>query len=389
MISPFEFRTNPKWTFGAGKFSTLADEIAAVGSSVLIVRGSFAGLFPGKWDRLLDGLETRGVTAVELEVHGEPSPELVDDAAAKYRRDGVHCVAAIGGGSVLDAGKAISAMIAENGSVTKFLEGPGAVEPSGVKVPFFAVPTTAGTGSEATKNAVLSRVGPDGFKRSLRHDAYIPDLALVDPELTVTCSPEVTAATGLDAFSQLLEAYLSTKASRFTDAVCESGLRAWAEGFEAAWKDGNDIEARTAMSYAAYLSGAALANAGLGLVHGVAGTVGARFEVPHGVICGTLAAEVNRATVAKLREEGNDEVLDKYAVAGMFLTGEPEMSDEEAAGAVAEELDRLIELTGIPKLGEFGVKQTDADLIAAASGLKNHPVIFTKEEIAQIIAKRI
>ncbi len=389
MIAPFEYRTNPKWVFGAGKFASLADEIEAVGESVLVVHGSFPDLIPGKWDELLAELEKRSIRAVELEVHGEPSPEIVDDAASKYRRQGVHCVAAIGGGSVLDAGKAVSAMIAETAPVESFLEGVGTSEPSGFKVPFLAVPTTAGTGSEATKNAVISRVGPDGFKKSLRHDNYIPDVALLDPELTVTCPPEVTAATGLDAFSQLLEAYVSTKASRFTDAVCESGLQAFAEGFERAWKDGGDLEARAAMSYAAYLSGVALANAGLGLVHGVAGVVGGWFEVPHGVVCGTLVAEANRATIETLRKREGLAALAKFAKAGRIATRRAELADEAACDALVETLERLVALTGLPKLGDFGVKQTDAARIAEASGLKNHPAKMTQEEVEGILKARI
>ena len=180
----------------------------------------------------------------------------------------------------MDAGKAISAMLTQEGSVKDYLEGVGHKHPSGNKVPFFAVPTTSGTGSEATKNAVLSEIGPNGYKKSLRHDHFVPDLAIVDPDLTLSCPPGLTAYSGMDAFTQLLEAYVSTKAHPFTDALCEKALELLSGSLLQAYQDGENIEAREAMSYAAWTSGIVLAQVGLGVVHGFASAVGGMFDNP-------------------------------------------------------------------------------------------------------------
>jgi alcohol dehydrogenase class IV len=335
-------------------------------------------------------VDTAGISCRDYRSSGEPSPEFVDATTGDLRSDPPQAVVAVGGGSVIDAGKAVSAMLAEDGSVVEYLEGVGTRSPGGHKVPFIAVPTTSGTGSEATKNAVISSVGPNGFKKSLRHDNYVPDMAFVDPELIRSCPPDVTAASGMDAITQLLEAYLSTKSTPFTDALAESGLAAAGRGYENAVEHGDkDLDARAEMAYAAYLSGVTLANAGLGVVHGIASPVGARFPAPHGVVCGTLIAEATRLSVAWLRERGASSALAKYARAAELLTATTYAGSEEACDALAERLSEWTVRFGIPRLGEYGVGTADARDIARASGLKNNPAQLGEDDLARLIEARI
>ncbi len=331
--------------------------------------------------------DDRELTAFSL--RGEPAPKFVDDAVAQLRDKPPHVVIAIGGGSVIDAGKAVSAMLMEEYPVAEFLEGVGTRAPSGRKVPFVAVPTTAGTGSEATKNAVLSSVGADGFKKSLRHDNYVPDLVIVDPELALSCPPEVTASCGLDAITQLIEAFVSVKANPLTDAIARSGLEAAGRSFPRAVEaGGTDVEARGEMAYAAYLSGIALANAGLGVVHGIASPLGGHFPIAHGVVCGTLVGEATRMTMERLKEAGDTAVLSKYATAGTALSGKD-------SGSVMSKCDELLatlagwtERFGIRRLGSFGLIDEDLRRIAVESDNKNGPAELSTEEIFELLQSR-
>ena len=227
----FVFMRVPVIHFGAGKLAMLPKLASRYGDSVLLVTGSASFARSVHCSSLMRGLADAGIRLAVEAVSGEPSPAFVDDVVARHRAKLPACVIAIGGGSAIDAGKAISAMLAQEGSVRDFLEGMETRTHDGRKVPFIAVPTSSGTGAEATKNAVLSEVGPGGFKRSLRHDNFVPDIALVDPALTLSCPAPVTSACGLDALTQLLEAYVSTQASPMTDALALSGLQAVASGF--------------------------------------------------------------------------------------------------------------------------------------------------------------
>jgi alcohol dehydrogenase class IV len=249
------------------------------------------------------------------------------------------------------------------------------------------VPTTAGTGSEATKNAVLSRVGPDGFKKSLRHDNYIPDLSIVDPLLQLGCPAKLTAASGLDAITQLLEALVSTGASAFTDALALDGLAAAGRGFLRAVERGHaDVEARSDMAYAAYLSGVCLANAGLGTVHGLAGAAGAATSVPHGLFCGVMLPVVVRRTADALsRRRDSLGALGKYAAAGSALTSQAGGSLEDRIGALVARIGEFVRVANLGTLSAWGFDPETIVRVAEASGNKSNPHQFTTEERVELL----
>ena len=283
-------------------------------------------------------------------------------------------------------------MLPQSGSVKDFLEGREVRKHDGRKLPFIAVPTSSGTGSEATKNAVLSEVGENGFKSSLRHDNFMPDIAVIDPELMRSCPPGVTAACGLDALTQLLESWVSSKASPISDALALSGLEHVAVGFLRACEDGeNDLEARGHMAYAALLSGLTLANAGLGLVHGFAGPIGGFSPMPHGEVCGTLLAETTRTTLTVLFEnpQKNALALEKYARAGAILAGRSAGSVAADCQQLTQLLDDWVERTRISRLGQYGITAADFPKILQRSNGKNSPAELSQQQMAAILAARL
>lgn len=374
---------NPRVIAGPGALAEAARAACDMGSSILVVHGlSFEA--NGGLERLTELLSDGGAEAFSLVVQGEPGPELVDMAVERHRKEMVHAVIAVGGGSALDTGKAVSALIPERGTAEDYLEGLGKKKLSGYKVPFIAVPTTAGTGSEATKNAVLSKVGRDGYKRSLRHDSLVPDLAVLDPELCISTPVEVTIAGGLDALTQLLEAYLSKNATPFTDRDALTGLEYFARGYEKCIADGTDINARQDMLTAAYLSGSALANAGLGVVHGIAGALGGWYEIPHGVICGTLVGASLDSLHAKLQKQSAVKPLEKMRRAAVILTGKSSSTPHDLCGHVKS----LVERYGLPRLSEAGVKEQDLDRLSAMDLSKQSPLPFSAGELRSLLSER-
>ena len=311
MIAPFNFAPIPKIVFGTGKLHALPGLIAPHGKSVALVTGKRSFTRSSHWDKLQQQLEDAKISWKHIVIDREPSPAMIDENVSILSETDINAVVAIGGGSVLDAGKAISGMLCEQGSVKEYLEGIGHKAPSGNKKPYISIPTTAGTGAEATKNTVISQVGPSGFKKSVRHDRYVPDVALVDPELMLKCPKSITAQSGMDAFTQLLESYLSTNANPMTDALAVDGIRNIRDGLEGAVYDGENISFREKMAYASLLSGITLANAGLGTVHGFASSIGGYFDIPHGLVCARMMEPVNRMTVEKLQIMGSYLVLIK------------------------------------------------------------------------------
>ncbi len=389
-IPGFLFARTPRIVFGPGTARQLPELAATYGSPVLLVTGkaSYAG---AAWNECVAGFRGAGLRWEHIRVDGEPSPELVDSAVSAHGGAGVGVVVAWGGGSVIDAGKAISAMVLLKTPVIEYLEDVGTGKThDGRKVPFIAVPTTAGTGSEATKNAVLSRTGPDGFKKSLRHDNLVPDVALVDPELALSCPPEVTAACGMDAFTQLLEACVSTGATPMTGALAVSGIEHAAACLPRAVEQGaSDIDARAGMAYAALLSGIVLANAGLGIVHGLASPIGAFFPAPHGAVCAALVAAATEANIARLlAEHGPDHpALIKYSHAGILLSGRDARDVAAGCMLLVESLQAWTARFGLPRLGQFGITDADVPRIVAGAGNKNNPVALSKNEIAAIVRR--
>ena len=394
VIGGFSLGNLPRIEFGDGTFEKVPDLVAARGARALLVTGQRSFAASARWPNLLSALTARGLTPEHLPIEGEPSPATVDAAVRRFRPAGIHVVLAVGGGSVVDAGKAIAALLPHGYSVVDHLEGVGRNIPyAGPSLPCIAVPTTAGTGSEATRNAVLSTRGPGGFKRSFRHDALMPVQAVVDPDLLVSCPRETIAASGTDAVTQLLESFVSLRAGAFTDALAEHGLAAAREGL-LSWYEGGENSAfgRRAMAYAALLSGICLSHAGLGAVHGLSSPLGAFFPVPHGAVCGTLLAAVTRANLEAMRaREPANPALPKYARAGSILAGAGGIEGDPSE-ALVRILEQWTERLGLPRLGAYGIRPADLDAVVRESrpgSMRTNPIVLSDAELRDVLESRL
>lgn len=389
----FVFARTPYIRFGTGRFREVPDIVRSFGRTVLLVTGRKSFARTERFAELSSSFRKHSLTFHAVTVAGEPSPDLIDSMAGDFRNQGVAAVLAIGGGSVIDAGKAVSAMLLQTGSVFDYLEEVGTGKAhDGRKVPLIAVPTTAGTGSEATRNAVLSRIGPGGFKKSIRHDAFVPDVAVIDPELALTCPPDVTAACGMDAFTQLLEAYVSTKASPMTDSLALSGMERVSGALVPAYTEGTrSVEARAGMAYGALMSGIALVNAGLGVVHGLASVIGGLFPIPHGVICGVLLEPATRVTIELLRDLGPDgaTALEKYARVGRLIAGSEDSGCDRGCELLLEKIVEWRDALNMPRLSDYGVGSGNIDAIIAKAGSGNNLVKVGKEGMVEILEEVI
>jgi len=393
MISPFTIALLPRIVFGAGSIKQVPELLQTFGKRVLVVTGGRALRATLHWQGLLDGMKGRGLSWEDMSVKEEPSPQLIDQAVRVYRHAGIEVVLGIGGGSVLDAAKAIAGLLPHGNSVMDHLEGVGPEIPySGPSLPFIAVPTTAGTGSEATKNAVLSRHGPDGFKKSFRHDLLVAKYAVLDPDLLASCPPDLIAANGMDALTQLLESYVSTKANPLTDALALDGLAYVRDGL-LDWHAGNPnaADGRAGMAYAALLSGITLAQVGLGVVHGLAAPLGAFFPIPHGVACGATVAVASEVNIRALEQRQPDSpALAKYARVGRLLRGKAHLDDDGARVFLVHILKEWSASLAIPGLAAYGVQPRDfSDLVARCRGnsMKTNPLILNDEEVGEILAR--
>jgi len=389
MVSNFGFLRSPKVLFGAGQAASVSVMIENRGTRFLILTGMKSHTQNRYTEKLISDLGRKYHAEFEAVDH-EPSPSDIDKISDKYRNSDIHAVIAIGGGSVLDAGKAVSAMLPVKGRVRDYLEGVGTLTHSGQKKYFAALPTTAGTGSEATSNAVLSETGRNGFKRSLRHENFVPDVAVIDPLLTIECPSEITASSGMDAFTQLLESYLSVKANALTDALAIEGIKNIHRCLERAVKDGTDIEARSGMSYAAFLSGLTLANAGLGLIHGFASSVGGMVNIPHGLVCGTMMGVVNRYNVNSLLMQSEITMAHiKYTRVGKIFSEKPDQTDNWYMKFATDYIDRLTEKFLLKRLGSFGLKDQDLVKIANNTDHKANPVKFESQQLVEMLKSRL
>lgn len=384
----FNLITPSETIFGAGRIAEIPNLIKRFGDHVLLITGSYSLKTSGKLDEIKSLLWNNNIKFSNESISGEPTPQTIDNITSKYHDEEIDVIVSIGGGSVIDAGKAVSSMLCETGSVRDFLEGVGTRQVSGKKIPFVAVPTTSGTGSEATKNAVICEKGDNGFKKSLRHNNFVPDIALIDPEFTVDLPRAITASTGMDALSQLIESYISSGSNMYTDSLAENALKIAGESLPALIINNSaSIEYKSGMAYASYISGIILANAGLTIIHGISGSIGGFFDAPHGTLCGTILPSGIDLIFQKSIENKNifESTLQKLSNIYIYISGE----DNNEVIKNCENLIRMLynykELFKIPGLSKLGISQNNFDKIAENSGIKNTPVNINKKDIVKIL----
>lgn len=386
MVTPFEFATATRIVFAVGAAAQVGPLAAEHGRRALVVTGRD----PTRVEPVLATIRDAGLALTLFPVAGEPTVADAERGVQAARAAGCDLVIAIGGGSPLDAGKAIAALLTNPGPPLDYLEVVGRGLPlTRDPAPFLAVPTTAGTGSEVTRNAVLAAPGPDaGVKVSLRSAKMLPRAAIVDPALTLSLPPAVTADCGLDALTQLIEPFVSQRANPLTDALCRDGIARAARALPRAVADGRDLDARTDMALASLLGGLALANAALGAVHGFAGPLGGAFaSAPHGAVCARLLPEVMRINVRALHARAPGHVaLARYLEVARLVTDDPTASIDDGIAHIRA----LVSSLQIRPLAAYGV--TPADLPALversrrASSMKGNPIALTDAELHEALA---
>ncbi len=390
-LNCFTISRLPRILFGAGELSQLADEVAVYGQSALIVTGGRSFTEQTHWTRLQEDLNKKGIRWSLIRIPGEPSPEWIDQAVAEHKNNKFEVVVGIGGGSPLDAAKAIAGLLAQGNSVMDHLEGVGrGIAFAGPSLPFIAVPTTAGTGSEMTKNAVLSS-NEQGFKKSFRDEQLTAQVAIVDPDLLANCPRPQLVANAMDAFTQLLESYTSPRCNPITDALALSGIEYFLRGFSMGSE--GDLAGPEYLAYASMISGICLAQTGLGAVHGIASPLGAHFPIPHGVACGTTLAAVTEVNIAALKQRQPDSIaLSRYAQVGRLVANKPNLDHHNALSELEITLWRWTDTLDIAKLSHYGVNEKDIELIATQSGgnsMKTNPIVLTAQELKGILLKRL
>ena len=378
----FEFATATRIVFGAGAVSQVGANVKNLGRRALVVTGKN----PARAEKLLANLSASGIGAATFAVSGEPEISTVENGVAFAKKENCDFVIAIGGGSVIDAGKAIAAMLTNDGELLDYLEiigrGKALTKPA---APFVAIPTTAGTGAEVTRNAVLA--APEHkVKVSLRSPLMLPRIAVIDPELTCDLPPALTASTGLDALTQLIEPYVCLRANPLTDGFCEQGIFRAARSLRECVFNGQNKSAREDMALASLFGGLALANAGLGAVHGFAAPIGGMFSAPHGAVCAVLLPHVMAANLCALHgRDSKNAALPRYQKIAGLLTGNPNATAE----AGVEWAQKLVADLPVPKLGAFGIREEHiADICAKAanaSSMKANPIALTPDELAQTL----
>lgn len=382
----FDFGTATRIVFGPGRVEDAVLTAADLGREALVV----CGRTPSRLRAFLEAMEANRIRCTLFSVSGEPTVSDILEGVRRARDAGCEMVVGYGGGSALDAAKAIAALMSNPGDPLDYLEVVGKGRPLARPcAPCICIPTTAGTGSEVTRNAVLA--SPEhGVKVSLRSPRMFPLLAAVDPELTHSLPPDVTAATGMDALCQLIEPFVSTAANPLTDALCREGIRRAALWLRTAYADGGHAEARENMALASLFGGLALANAGLGAVHGLAAPIGGMFPIPHGVVCARLLPIVLEANLKAAKARARDSsALSRYDEIARLLTGSP------LAGAM-EGVQWLREICSdlrLPRLSSFGLMEKDFPAIVEkaqkSSSIKTNPVQLTSEELMNILREAL
>lgn len=378
----FEFATATRILFGPGTLRDVAPAARGMGQRALVVTGQNKSRAEG----LLGSLTSVGLQHVTFAVAGEPTTHLVQSGAELARRESAEFVIAMGGGSVIDAGKAIAALATNSGALLDYLEVIGlgrALE--NAPLPFIAIPTTAGTGAEVTRNAVLASL-EHRVKVSLRSPLMLPKLAVVDPELALGLPAALTASTGMDALTQLIEPFVSCRANPLTDGLCREGIVRAARSLRRACSHPEDLAAREDMAAASLFSGLALANAGLGIVHGFAAPIGGMFPAPHGAVCAALLPHAMAINLRALRERQSDSaVLQRFTEIARLLTTDPDATADDGVSW----LKQLCADLKIPALGTYGISPDDVavlcDKAAQASSMKGNPLALTPDELGEIL----
>ncbi len=380
----FEFATATRVVFGAGTLREAGKAAQGMGRQALVVTGRTSA----RAGSLLEILAEREIDAIDVVVSGEPTTAVVQLGTQRAREAGCDLVIGFGGGSVLDAGKAIAALVTNQGDPLDYLEVVGRGQPlAEPPLPYIAIPTTAGTGAEVTRNAVLA--SPEHrVKVSLRSPLMLPRLALVDPELTYSVPPEVTASTGLDALTQVMEPYVSSRANPLTDALCREGMRRAARSLRRAYEQGDDLAAREDMALTSLFGGLALANAGLGAVHGFAGPLGGMFGGAHGAICARLLPHVMAVNVRVLQERSpGSAALERYDEIARILTGSQKAVADDGVAWVQD----LCQALRVPSLASYGMTEADWPAVieksAAASSMRGNPIELTSDELGEILER--
>lgn len=381
-MTRFEFATATRIVFGAGTLGEAAKAAVGLGKRAFLVTGSN----PARAEKLVQQLEAAGVEVITGTVSGEPTTDLVQTLTAQAREAKCDVVLGFGGGSVVDAAKAVSALLTNDGELFDYLEVIGKAQPlNNPAAPYIAIPTTAGTGAEVTRNAVLGSK-EQRVKVSLRSPLMLPRLAVVDPELTYDLPPEVTAYTGLDALTQVIEPYVCSRANPMTDGWCVEGIKRAARSLRRAVEDGKNAEAREDMAVTSLFGGLALANAGLGAVHGFAAPFGGMFAAPHGAVCAALLPHVMAANIIALRERAaGHEALKRYAEIGCLLTGQAQATAEDGVQWVAE----LVRDLQVPKLSSYDCNEEQVPQVvekaSKASSMKANPLVLTSNELSAVL----
>ncbi len=380
----FEFAASGRILFGNGKVQELAGIASSLGQRALFVTGGN----PDRATPWLDDMAKSQVSAELFQITGEPAIEAVEQGLEQARKFDTDMVIGFGGGSAIDAAKAIAALATNPGHPLDYLEIVGGGQPLTQKpLPSIAVPTTAGTGAEVTRNAVLA--SPEHkVKVSLRHPLMLPDIALVDPELTHSLPPHITATTGMDALTQLIEPYTCCRTNPLTDGFCREGVIRAARSLRRAFQDGSDADAREDMAMASVLGGLSLANSGLGAVHGFAGPIGGMFSAAHGAVCAALLPHAMNANVAAARERAPETgTLTRYREIARLLTGDSNARIEDGI----EWVSNLCADLEIPRLEALGIQESDFPAIveksARASSMKANPIQLTSEELIRILQR--